>query len=320
MTNLCDLHGEQSNYWPAAERTKQLCNEFGGYANFVIGVDMNGWNHDQMWQWYLTWRNHYGRDPGVLISLFNEPYQNGVSGVNDPFVIEMAKDLASYCGHKDFIMGDAKDGDNPDASKETIAQTRAVAPYTNMLCLHNSRMGGTEVAPDGRLRRYLDHLEGFVDVIAEAHKVNSNAVGIHEESFGQASVRWVPLPNGKTYEREADAQCAAIAGVSSEYCGLYYCFHYISEQDDGTPGLDIMGGILKDFVLTPTDVYRNDSWGGGATNGFTWEGGKCRSNVNGVDGDVIVYGTKKGTVDFVNYSRQELTYDAPNFQVYRVYA
>ncbi len=319
MTNLCDLHGDLSGYWPAVERTKQLCNEVGAYANFVIGVDLNGWTHAQMWQWYETWKVRYGKDPGVLLSLFNEPYQNGVKDATDPFVLEMARDLAAYCGHKDFIIGDARDGDNPDASKETIEQSKKLAEYTNMLVLHNSRLGGAQVAPDGRLRRYLDHLEGFFDVIAETHKVNPNTVGIHEEPYGQASERWVPIPGRSPYEREADWQCATIAAVSSELCGLYYCYHYVSEQNDGTPGLDVIGKLLSGFVLTPNDVYRNDSWSGSATSGFSWRGGKCRSNVNGIDGRVIVYGTDKGSVDFVNYNNRELIADAPNFQFYKVW-
>lgn len=229
--------------------------------------------------------------------------------------------MARRLGHQDFILGAAADGDNPDASKETIALSRKVAEHVNLIVLHNSRMGGTDPEPgeDGRLRRWIDHLEGFTEVVAECRKVNDRAHGYHEEATGHASVQNPSGPGGSYRGREYVADCAVAGNFAAEFCELSYCYHRIRQQDAGTPGLDAIAAVA---AHVPAGwIYRNDSWPGSATHGFTWKGGKvrCYLQPDGPHGFVLAYGKTKGTVTWANgYQPTAVLYDGPNATIWRV--
>lgn len=321
MTNLCELNEHQPGYWEAADRLYELAVEYGFYVNIVVLVDVNDVSDSERESFLHSWVERYGKHQATILSLTNEPYQNGFEDVLDDRLIDYAGWVRDFLGHRDFIIGDAKDGDDLDASKETTEQSIEVARHVNIIVLHNSRMGGCEVQPDGRLRRYIDHLEGFYDIMREVHKVNRGACGFHEESMGHASQRWVPLGNGKTYEREYDPDCAVAAALTSEFAELAYCYHYISEQDDGTPGLEDIGRILQHFPAGWQ--YRNDSWAGSCTRGMTWVGGKARSycQTDGPNAGQLGYGTNNGDVTWANgYSPDEALYETSKCKVYKASA
>jgi len=319
--NLFDLHDGLPGYWEAIDEAVALCNAGGFYAILVIGVDMNGMSTERRRAFFAAVRARYAKHAGVLPALSNEAYQNGWSGALDPFLLEEARLWAEAAGHRDFIIGDARDGDDPDASAETIAETRRLATHANILVIHDSRKGGAapESGGEGRLRRHIDHTEGFFDVMVEARRVNPNAAGFHEERMGHASQRWVPIPGRNPYEREFDADCAVAAALTAHMTGTGDCYHRISEQDDGTPGLEAIGRLLTDMPSDPSWSYRNDSWAGSATSGFTWKGGKVRTWTNGVDAYVLAYGQQKGTVTWANGFRPvgDPLYDGPNCTVWK---
>lgn len=307
--NLFPLDGTQPGYWDAVNWVYETLTNAGCYFNPVFIVDRRRQAENGEWitllsdadtdAWVATWRDWCRGKAGVLPALVNEPEQpwQGYSGPTDARLIRYAEDCAAAWGHKDFILGAAPDGNDPDASKETIALSKEVARYVNFIVLHSSRQGGANVQPDGRLRRWIDHLEGFVDVIDACRSVNPHAHGFHEEPMGHASVQHVPIGPGKTYEREYDPECALAAAATSEFCGLSYCYHYIRQQDAGTPGIDLIGAALTRFP--GGGEYFNDHWTGSPSDGFTWEGGKVRhyDYGGGRFGD-LAYGTKKGTVNW----------------------
>lgn len=304
--NLFDLRGDQPGYWDAVTWLYTQLTDAGCYLNPVFIVDRVRKTESGEWVtmlddgqtdvWVAAWRDWCRGKAGVLPALVNEPEQpwQGYSGPTDARLLRYASECTAAWGHKDFIIGAAADGDDPDASKETIRLSVEVAKYVNIIVLHSSRKGGANVT-DGNLRRWINHLEGFVDVIAHCREVNPHAHGYHEEPMGHASVQHVPIAPGRTYEREYDAACALAGAATSEFCGLSYCYHYIRSQDAGTPGLKEVGEVLTRFP--GGGQYYNDHWTGSPSDGFTWEGGKVRhyGYGGGKFGD-LAYGTVKGVV------------------------
>ena len=313
--NLFDLNDEQPGYWEAVDRCLELCNAAGFYVNFVIFCDAQNMTKEQKRAFLDKVLARYNTHPGIIWALANEWYQNGFSSYTELF--EFADVMASVLGHRDFIISDARDGDDPDASEETKEETDEIANHCNIVVLHSSRKGGATPEPS-RLRRWVDHLEGFYDVLQH---VGGGVFGYHEEPMGHASQQWVPLPNGKTYEREYNLDCA-IAGAFTSLCAeLAYCYHRVSEQDDGTPGLDIIGDVLNkiNFTFDPAFRYLNDSWPGSPSRGFTWRGGKVRHLVNGVEGITLAYGSEKGTVSWANgYAPIDTLYDGAQCTLWKV--
>jgi hypothetical protein len=209
-------------------------------------------------------------------------------------------------GHKDFVIGAAADGDTVDASEETVRLCVEVSKHCNFPATHSSRKGGaTPEGTDGRIRRWVDHLEAAYDITLECRKVNPDIRFYQEESMGHASQQYVPIGNGRTYEREYDPECALMAAVTSETAEQIYCYHYISQQDDGTPGLELIGQVLSRY---PADwTYKNDSWGGSPSHGFSGGEGKVRHTVRAPDARTLGY-TRTGppTIAWSNgYSPRE---------------
>jgi hypothetical protein len=286
-SNLFPLHGDMPGYDSAWDFVRDTCRANGVYFSPVIFVDNypeNGniptLDHGGQDAWFerLTTRPDVG-DPVYLWSIVNEPEQKwqGFDGATDPRLFRYADTLAARLGHRDFIIGAAPDGDDRDASAQTIKESREIARFCNLIALHSSRKGGYFPQPDGRMRRWVDHLESMVDIIDECRKINNRAYGYHEEPPGHASREDVPIPGG-VYHREWDAECAVAGAITAETCGLGYCYHRIRHQDDGTPGLQEIANIMADFPAGWD--YRNDSWGGSPSHGFT------DANGNPVEGKV----------------------------------
>lgn len=241
--------------------------------------------------------------PGVIVQLQNEPWNshNGYGSADDPKLLRLAGITAQILGHRDFIIGDPKDGDNLDASAETIAEAKVLARHSNLLALHSSRKGGANVGADGRLRRWVDHLEGFFDVVSAASTSAGRKVfGVHDEAMGHAAIQFVPLPNGGRYEREWDPDVAIAAGMTARLSGLLYVYHRIAQQNDGTPGLEQLGALIAQIPAGPECSYRNDSWTGAPSRGFTWNQ-KVRWYVCGNRAWGLAYGLDRaGTINFVD--------------------
>lgn len=319
--NLFDLRPDQPEYYDAIVRVLDESGARGLRVELVAFADAQlvfPTNDDAIadpdkCRDHLEWLlENWGADPRIVWQLANEPDFNGFTSATDPILIEFAELTASRLGHRDFSIGDAPDGDDPDASQSTIDQSAILAEYCNIIVLHSSRKGGANVQDDGRLRRWVDHLEGFFDVIHAVRDVCGREVaGAHDEPMGAASIQYVPLPNGKTYEREPDPNVHVAASMTAWFIGSGYCYHYISAQNDGTPGLDLVASLVARLKPDASWSYRNDSWQGSATAGFTWQGGKVRTWTNGSEAIVLAYGTAKGSVTWANgFTPREIWFDS----------
>jgi hypothetical protein len=241
--------------------------------------------------------DRWGHRPDMTLQLFNEPGlrdQAIVSGADDPDLLRLADRVADRLGHRDFLIGDVLDDDNPDASADIVARYVTIAKHANILNRHPSRKGDAQ--PDGdRFRRWIDHQEGSYDIVSEARKVNSDAWMWIDEAMGFAGS---PVVAGHVRETDPEAAVAGEATALAAECG--WCFHYISEQDDNVEAcLAQLGPVTEQFPADPSYAYHNDSWQGSATRGFT-PGGKMRSLVNGRDGVVLGDGTVKPSPTWAN--------------------
>lgn len=331
--NLFKLDGSMAGFWDAVEFVRATLNDSGIYFVPVFIVDrykeVNGSMVELMGdsatdQWVGQWRDWCRGKDGVLPSIVNEPEQKwqGYSGPTDSRLIRYAQDCASAWGHKDFILGAAADGDDLDASAETMAMSKEVAKYVNLITIHDSRKGGA--SPDGstRIRRWVDHIEAFIDIVKECLKINPDTHGAHEEPMGNASVQFVDIGGGRRYEREYDPQMALAGALTAFATGTSYCYHRIRTQDAGQPGLDLISMVLADWPAGWT--YLNDSWGGSPTHGWDWRGGKCRSYVAPPNARTFVYGfpeAKTGKINWQNGYQPEMPpmYDGSEITVYKVH-
>lgn len=234
---------------------------------------------------------------GIVWSLVNEAAFNGWTEADDPKLLALAEITAGILGHRDFIVSDPKDGDDPDASAGTIAKSITIARHANLLALHPSRKGGA--APvDGRYRRWIDHLEGATDLLAKVRQATGRDIlVVLNEPMGHASQRFVPIPGRPPYEREYEADAAIAAYLTAKIAGLPYTYHRIAFQDAGTPGREEIATIVG---RVPVDgQYLNDSWAGSPSHGFTgW--GKVRWRVHGNHAVGMAVGITKGAITFAN--------------------
>lgn len=288
--NLFRLTPDDPGYMVALAQLQRHMGDRGLYMNLCVFPDAqilypNASDRLRVLQALLA---NFGTNVGIIWELANEPWQNGWSGATDPALLDLAHHAKAALGHSDFIIGDPRDGDDPDASAETVAESRALARIVNLLALHSSRKGGANTDGD-RMRRWVDHLEGAYDIVQEAKKVNGRAYLIQIEPMGHASQQWVPIPGRNPYEREFDGEVALSGASTALFANLGYTYHRIAAQDPGVPGQDLIARFLADVPTGNGWVYRNDSWDGSATRGFSCKG-KVRSWVNGTSGFVIAYG------------------------------
>lgn len=258
---------------------------------------------------------NWGDDPAVIFRIANESYQNGfAAGGLDPELWDLADVLETFIGHRDFLISDVPDGDAPDASKETIAGLVEMARHSNLPCVHPSRKGGAANDSD-RMRRYVDHEEGFSDSLPPIHAVNPDAVLVLDEPMKNASQRFVPVPTG-VYECEYVEGCAVAGALSGWFATGAHTYHYIAEQDPGTPGLAVLGRLMAQIPYGPGWRYLNDTWAGAATDGFTgW--GKVRTYTDGQTFYVLAEGRQRGTVNWtghVNPGTLQTLYDFSRHQ------
>lgn len=257
-----------------------------------------------------TWVDQFGdfiiQHPGTVPQLANEPFKNGWSGATDPALLELADRLATRLGHRHFSIGDPQDGDNPDASAETTNALVTLSNKSMLTVMHPSR------AESDHWRRWVDHLEGFTDVV-------------HQQADGTALCLDEPMGAALTYQsgkRDNDPDAHVAAQMVALCCGFGYTYHWICEEVADAaqlPGLLAMAGFLDQVPADPGWSYRNDSWDGSPTRGYHVNGkdGKIRSMVNGSAFWTVAY----GELDFasINWTRppQEIVYDGPRCKVYR---
>lgn len=312
-TSLFDLNHHQDGYWEAVAECVRRCNAAGVRVELVIFCDTKDMPADERRDFLGQVLARYAQHQGVVLQIVNEPgqiMQGNWSGPTDSELLSYADIVASACGHRDFSIGDAADGSDPDASAETAAQCVELAKRSNIIVLHSSRDGGV-ASIDDRFRRWIDHMEGFYDIVSQCRAVNPNAWGFHDEPMGFAGQTPV-----QGHDRETDPQAALAGELTAQMIGCGFTYHYISEQNDGTPGLDLCGQFVPDLPADPSWSYRNDSWQGSATRGYSGFG-KVRTWTNGASAFVLASGASKGSVNWANgFSPRETKYDGQNMTLW----
>lgn len=313
--NLFDLNHAQAGYWEALDRTIALVNGAGAYVELCYLPDAQSLDSGTRRMLVQQYGSRYRDNPGVIAQIANEPWQNGWSSAVDPALLDLGDLLASVLGHRDFSIGDPADGDDQDASAETAKEAVTLGRHSNIIVIHSSRKGGA--APESeRYRRYIDHGESFYDVMSQVRQVNANASCVNDEPMGVAGIRWVPLAGGKTYEREFEPEAVLADELTTLTIGCGHTLHYISAQNDSLPGLDLLGRISPRLPADASWSYRNDSWSGSATRGFTGFG-KCRTYTNGSEAYVTCNGTNKGGVNWANgFAPNETLFDGSHVSVW----
>jgi hypothetical protein len=309
MRILCDYHPDQPGYWESLDWVVAQGATRGLRTQLTAGADWQPLDQETRRQRVTALVARYGQDPRVLLRVANEPRGNGWSGDLDPAYLDLCRWTRSLLGHGDFLVGDPADGDDPDASKGTVQALATLAGYANLVALHPSRNKGA--ANDGdRMRRHVDHAEGTADALPDMRRVNPNAVLVLDEMMGNASVRWVPIPGRAPYEREYVEGCAVAGQVTAFFATGSANYHYIAEQDAGTPGLAASGDLLAQFPYGPGWRYLNDTWGGSATHGFDgWS--KVRTYTDGTTAYVLAEGRRRGNITWVTFDplTREVLYD-----------
>jgi hypothetical protein len=246
--------------------------------------------------------------PGTIPQLANEPFKNGWSSAIDPALLELADQMAAHLGHKHFSVGDPQDGDDPDASADTTAALIALSQTSNLTVMHPSRMEGDS----SRWRRWVDHLEGFTDVLPQ-------------QSAGTTLCLDEPMGAALTYQpgrRDNDPDAHVAAQMVALCCGFGYTYHWLCEEVSDAaqlPGLLAMAAFIDQVPADITWSYRNDSWAGSPTHGYNVLGkdGKVRSMVNGSNFWTVAY----GELDFnsINWVKQpqETVYNGQRCKIYR---
>lgn len=316
--NLFHLTPDDPGYDAALTWFLQQAASRGLYVEFVVFCDAQIlYPHDSDRERVLRHLlSTFHTQPGIVWSLANEAAFNGWTEADDPKLLALAEVTAGALGHRDFIISDVKDGDDPDASASTIAKSITVARHANLLALHPSRKGGA--APiDGRYRRWIDHLEGATDLLAKVRQATGRDVMVVlNEPMGHASVRFVPIPGRAPYEREYEDDAAIAAYATAEVAGLPYTYHRIAPQNAGTPGRAEIAALVGRI---PVDgQYLNDSWAGSPSHGFTgW--GKVRWRVHGNHAVGMAVGVAKGSITFSNgFTRTTVILDRPHVQLLEV--
>lgn len=271
--NLFDLRPSYSGYGDALSQAVAMAAEYGLYTELVVFADAQDImpSHET--------RVSFARDislwasdkPSVLIQTANEPYKNGWQSATDPLLLDITRRAAFPCS---YSIGDPPDYvADPSVSAEPLAgELDILAHNSPILVLHAERK-----ADDSRYAAWVDHLKGF----DEAYANPLQAYRIHDEPMG-ASSNYEP---GRRDNR-ADAHRAACLVAACLHIG--YTYHYISEQNDGTPGLD--GQTWATMVpQTPDYVFRNAGTAGAFVKSFQgWD--KIRTTDNGTDGWFVAYG------------------------------
>ena len=159
---------------------------------------------------------------------------------------------------------------DPTDDAATVAQEFAVlVPRSRVLVLHGSR------ASSGQWARWVDHLKGFDEIDA------GSCARIHDEPMGAASTFQDGRRDNRSLAHLAASFVCAVMGVG-------FTYHYISEADDATPGLDLCAAARL-IPQSPDFTFRNAGTGGACVVRF--EGyDKVRTCDNGREAWAVGYG------------------------------
>jgi len=269
-------------YWDAAAHAYDLVTARGLYLEPCFFADAQIIVPDP--QERQAWMTQYGGfcapRPGVIPQIANEPFKNGWSEADDPALLALAEQLAAILRHRDFSIGDPQDGDNPDASAETTARLVTLSQHSRIVVMHPDRGSHGDAS---RWRRWIDHLEGFSDVLPEL--APDTALAFDE-----------PMGAGPQYQdgrRDNDPDAFTAAQMVALAVGCGYTYHWMQGEGlsaDNLPG--IASELLPAVPVSPDWRYYNDSWSGAPTEGITWTGatGKLRNLVRGNQAWTVAYG------------------------------
>ena len=272
-----------AGYWEALDHLVWLANRRGLYVELCAFADAQVVVPDAQVRahWVTDFTDFTQDHPGVILQLANEPFKNGWSEADDPALLALAGQAARELGHKDFSIGDPVDGDDPDASAETVNRLITLSYHSNLVVLHSSRKEDT-----ARFRRWVDHLEGVTEILP---KLQPGVALVHDEPMGAGARQ-----PGK---RDNDPDALLAAMVCSTIIGCGYTYHWIPEEHAfdpaALPGLDPQAAaVLSQLPTSPDWRYLNDSWAGSPTQGITWWGqtGKLRHLVKGNQAWSLAYG------------------------------
>jgi hypothetical protein len=307
--NLFDLSPMQPGYWDAATRAVDLAAARGLYTETCLFPDAqmvmpSADDRRALVTDYGAWcRAHVS----VLPSLANEAGANGWDSVTDPALLELADRFADAYGSRDFLIGDVPDVVT-DGQEPLRGRLLTLAARSSVLSVHDDR------AEDAaRFARWVDHLKG----LAEYRDAVKGCALYHGEPMGMASVRDVPIGNGKTYRRENRAEALVAATCIAAITQTGFCTHYISEQDDTVPGL-MESAIAADIPQGPDWRFINAAIGGSPVTGFSgWE--KVRPSTNGAEAWACAYGLSKGTITWADGFIPEKVFDGVNVEIWHAH-
>jgi len=269
-------------YWDALSHVYDLCVDRGLYLELCCFADAQRIVPDagERQQWLSQFGNWMKDRPGVIPQVANEPAFNGWSEADDPALLALGDQLGQILGHLDFSIGDPVDGDNVDASAETNARLITLSQHSKIVVMHPDR--GSHGDPS-RWRRWVDHLEGFYDVMPD---LSPDTALVIDEPMGAG-------PEYQDGRRDNDPDAFIGAQMVSLCVGFGYTYHWMQGEGldaHNLPG--IAGDLLPHVPVDPAWSYKNDSWQGAPTEGITWTGptGKMRNLVAGNSAWTVAYG------------------------------
>jgi hypothetical protein len=221
---LFKLQPTQAGYWAALDRMVALAGQremyvcLDAFADAQVVMPSAADRASFLKDWAAFVLAH----PNVLPSMVNEARKNGWSEADDPALLQLAAQFKSKAPGIAFSISDPLDGDTPEESAETTRILKMLAGLAPIAVLHPSRKEDITI-----WRRWLNHERGFAEVDL------GGCFKFVQEPMGAASTR---QPGRRDNDPEAQLVGACIAAV----CQMGYCYHYISEQDDAVPGLNLL--------------------------------------------------------------------------------
>lgn len=268
-------------YWEAMDHTYRLVTDRGMYLELCFFADAQTIVPDT--QMRRTWMTQFGdfcrERPCIIPQCANEAFKNGWSDCDDPALLELAEILATRLGHRDFSISDpaGEQGEGGSVVKDKLVM---LSHHSNICVIHSDR---SQHGDTKRWRRWIDHLEGFTDVMAE---MRQGTALVHDEPMGAG-------PQYVDGRRDNDPDAFVAAQMVSLCCGLGYTYHWIvGEGLDAANLPGIAGELMPAIPITPEWRYYNDSWLGSPTEGITWHGleGKLRHLVRNNQAWSVAYG------------------------------
>ena len=270
--NAFDLSPTMPGYRDAFDRTVTLASERGLYLETVLFADAQIVMPDPNARRAYTamaaeWCRQY---PTVLPQIANEPYKNGWDSSTDPALLQLAAMFEADYG-RPFSIGDPPDVvTDPPTGNPLHDDLAKLAGQSSVLVLHPDR------SSSGQWARWVDHLKGFEEVYDNPH----GDYRIHDETMGAASVT--------TGSRDSRPDAHLAASLVCAVMGIGFTYHYVSETDDSTPGLDLCALQAK-IPASPNFRFYNANPSGPVVTTFSGPD-KVRCCSDGAGAWAVAYG------------------------------